>query len=476
MKFLPKLLSVLLIFLALSSNFLFVNKNYLTALDISFIGFVLNYFLIILKYKSINIFLILRVICLTIPGFVATLAWVIDEKIYRGHYLAFFIQTPYVTTFISIASLYCLIINSFFIYKFGGNDLIFNFYKIKDFFKKRSIIISYAKARYAALFSIIFGVFLTAQKGFKLINQGYNPMTEIKYFSTPIDNVQAVLHNICVSIVISHVLIGIKDKRADRLLNLCLIGYSLPILTGSRCDYVVGLLTILVLKISRTKFFKNLMQSTKGNATIFLTIFISSFTSYLLAIFLKFISIYRASNYGFFESIKRINLLIIEREGYKVINLDTITHVLGSFYSFGYKVLEQGQNYLYGKSYIEYFFRLIPSSLRQGIPLKYQLEWQTDILGNSVTAGGNLEIAEAFFNFGLLGVIFISLLTTLLIIYIAKRSIKNLSFMILFFTISFESFRYIWYGYFALFKLISVFVIFYPFINYLSPKIIKKLN
>ena len=146
-----------------------------------------------------------------------------------------------------------------------------------------------------------------------------------------------------------------------------------------------------------------------------------------------------------------LSIFIIEKEGYRVLNLDTINHILGSFYSFGYKILEQGQDYLYGKSYLEYFFRLTPSIFRQGIPLKYALEWHTHISDYIVAEGGNLEIAEAFYNFGLLGVILVSLFTSSLLIFIAKQASKNIAFMVLFLTLGFESVRYIWYQYFAFF-------------------------
>ncbi len=480
MNIVAKLLSIPLFILVIIATILFSTGNLQASLQISLFAFIVNYSIIFLKSRFVNIFLTIRLIIISLPGFIANLSWAIDSEIYRGHYLAFFIQTPYITTFISIATLYCLLINTFFIFKFGSNSLILNFYKNREFYKNKSIAISFKKARYAALISVVIGIFYSIRNGFRIITQTYaNPDFDAN-FNTPLDSILGVLQNIFVSIVITHLWIGVKDKRANKLYTLCLIGYLFPLLSGARCDYIIGSLTLLICIILNSKIYKKYTERIKGESRFFLPITLIILFTYSLIIILRFISHYRTGylGYGFFETIKNIinplDFLTIENEGYKTFNLEALNHVIGSFYSFGYKIFEQGQDFLWGKSYLEYIFRLIPSFLRQGIDLNYQLEWQTAILGNVVTQGGNLEIAEAFYNFGFIGVILVSLINTSLIIFIAKKSSSNLTLMGLFIAISFESFRYIWYQNFALFKLLSVFVIFYPFINYLSPKFIKK--
>jgi hypothetical protein len=189
----------------------------------------------------------------------------------------------------------------------------------------------------------------------------------------------------------------------------------------------------------------------------FLTWFASVFTGIIRANFS--ISTILSSPIQLFIS------LFKEVNNYLVLNLDTASMTIGTLNVIPYKIIEKG--YLYGSSYFEWIPRTLPAFINPNRPedISFQMQYNGEWFG----WGGIHEVAEAYWNFGIFGVIIVPFLFSYIMNTFGKRFIKSKSLysaIPLVWIIMLP--RYVWYQSFAFYKsTITLFLIIY-FLNYLK--------
>ncbi len=112
------------------------------------------------------------------------------------------------------------------------------------------------------------------------------------------------------------------------------------------------------------------------------------------------------------------------------------------------------QNYIdyqFGKTYFEYLLRSPPEFLYPGRPEDYA--WMF-LKYNTITIGGFFELAEIYFNFGILGMFFMPGIISFLISYVYEKAKRTQSILHYFLLFSFlgSLFRGAWYQTFAFYK------------------------
>ncbi len=141
----------------------------------------------------------------------------------------------------------------------------------------------------------------------------------------------------------------------------------------------------------------------------------------------------------------------------RMFNLGTIGDIATNFYSI-YGLIDEGRmGYLYGKSYIEFIPRTLPSVIYPNRP--EGLEWIFQDYG--LTSGGGIfELAEAFANFGIIGVIFIPGFLTYCYARIFMHAIikRTPKLFLLYSIVVSLFFRGIWYQNFAVYKSIITWI------------------
>ena len=144
-------------------------------------------------------------------------------------------------------------------------------------------------------------------------------------------------------------------------------------------------------------------------------------------------------------------------EGFIVFNLDTASMVVGTLNVIPFKILDTG--FLLGQSYLDWIPRTLPSFLYSERPLSLAFEMKHE--GSWFGWGGIHENAEAYYNFGILGSIFVPMIISFSMNSFGKSFIKSKS---LFSAIPIVWLimlpRYTWYQSFALYKsTLTIFVI-----------------
>jgi hypothetical protein len=143
-------------------------------------------------------------------------------------------------------------------------------------------------------------------------------------------------------------------------------------------------------------------------------------------------------------------------QGYIALNLDTASMTVGTLNVIPYKIVEKG--YLYGSSYLDWIPRTLPSFLYENRPedLAFQMHYNGDWFG----WGGVHEVAEAYWNFGVLGAVLIPLLISLILNLLGNKLINSKSLysaIPLVWLIMLP--RYVWYQSFGFYK--STIVLFF---------------
>ncbi len=153
--------------------------------------------------------------------------------------------------------------------------------------------------------------------------------------------------------------------------------------------------------------------------------------------------------------------LINEIYGHKILYLETGNMMLGGIYSAIVQARDGITGYLWGESYFNYLLIAPPAFL--GFPRPLGLEWLTDINGEVMTQGGIFEVAEAYWNFGLIGCFFVSFLISYVFGWILKRGLKynNYFYLTWYLVFGFMGFRAIWYQNFSYFRIMTVMLVVY---------------
>lgn len=143
------------------------------------------------------------------------------------------------------------------------------------------------------------------------------------------------------------------------------------------------------------------------------------------------------------------NLFFKFNDGYLIFNLDTASMVIGTLNVIPYKLSETG--YLLGQSYLDWLPRTLPSILHSNRPLSlaYEMKYNSTWFG----WGGIHEVAESYYNFGLLGVVILPFFISYLLKSLGKSFIKSYSLYTAIPVVWLIMMpRYIWYQTFALYK------------------------
>ena len=130
---------------------------------------------------------------------------------------------------------------------------------------------------------------------------------------------------------------------------------------------------------------------------------------------------------------------------------------------------------LYGQSYFDYIMRTPPAFL--GTDRPEDLALQMDVYGIMMAQGGIFEVAEAYWNFGLVGAFIVPFILTKFLAFLLEGGLKGTSNSF-FYYVTFLSFslmmpRGIWYQTFASWRLITICIIF-TFIYLLYKTLILK--
>lgn len=167
----------------------------------------------------------------------------------------------------------------------------------------------------------------------------------------------------------------------------------------------------------------------------------------------------------------------VAKDGTLFFNLDTASSTVGTFHV-AYINVHNLNNMLYGKSYIDWIPRTLPSFLYPNRP--QSLAWQMTIDGTQFAMGGVQDIAEQYWNFGRLGVVFISFIIAYGVGILSLTFIqKNPFFIAIPFVWLATLPRWHWYQTFTLYKgfltiLILVFFLHFVYhVVYLNKKIKK---
>jgi hypothetical protein len=253
-----------------------------------------------------------------------------------------------------------------------------------------------------------------------------------------------------------------ENRMGNGYLLISIFTLILGVLAGSRADYLPQAFIIVFLafnrKITDILLKKQYMKLIKW----FLLFLLFVFIGYLFA---TFVSIWRVglSPWLAFDIMlaNKNSLLINEAYGHKMFFFETGNMMLGSLYSAIVQVREGITGFLLGESYFNYFLIAPPAFL--GLPRPLGLEWATDINGTIMTQGGIFEVAEAYWNFGLLGCFFVSLFISYFFGWLLQRGLKknNYFYLVWYMVYGLHGFRSVWYQNFSYFRLMTIMLVIY---------------
>ncbi len=157
----------------------------------------------------------------------------------------------------------------------------------------------------------------------------------------------------------------------------------------------------------------------------------------------------------------RHGTLFNDSYGHKMLYFETGNMMLGGFYSAIVQVKDNITGYLFGKSYLNYLALSPPAFL--GLPRPLGLAWLTAINGETMTQGGIFEVAEAYWNFGLVGCFLVSFFISYTFGWLLKRGLKynNYFFLVWYLVAGFMGFRAVWYQNFSYFRIMTVMLVVY---------------
>ena len=255
----------------------------------------------------------------------------------------------------------------------------------------------------------------------------------------------------------------LKDNKY-RLLSLFLIGYLLIwgiLIRGGRLEFLSGLLTIFIAsQVSEGKspaiHFKNYLYL--AGAAVLMEVF-----GYLRA------TLASTPAETMFEMYQRFY-----ESG--LIFAGTLSGIASTFANVLHMIRYEVIDFQYGLPYLEYILRSPPQFLYPDRPP--DLSSIFDIYGYA-SMGGFFELAEAYLNFGLIGVFLVPFFLSWLIAYIYKQSIRGYNFYFFLLLGLMSVFpRGAWYQSFAYYKsLLTGTLIFLIYLAAISTyRVIKRLS
>jgi hypothetical protein len=258
-------------------------------------------------------------------------------------------------------------------------------------------------------------------------------------------------------------LTGITPRNIERKYVYIAILSLIPgMMAGSRADFLPQAFIVLML-IANPKIVEIL--AAKRYWMLLLSYFIGSAVLLALAYLVaSFIAIWRSGGVDISVVIQMMlnsekGFLVQELNDEKVLWLETGNMMLGSLYSAIVQVREGLTGLLFGESYLNYLLISPPAFL--GLPRPLGLEWFTDINGVTMTLGGIFEVAEAYWNFGLVGCFAVSFGLSYFFAWLLRRGVlhNNYFFLVWYFVFGIHGLRSIWYQTFSYFRLMTVMLV-----------------
>lgn len=259
-------------------------------------------------------------------------------------------------------------------------------------------------------------------------------------------------------------LAGMRGNRMDfRYLLVSIFSLILGMLAGSRADYLPQAFIVILLVFNHNIMDVFVKKQYMKLIKWILLVVLFLFTGYFAA---TFIGIWRAGSLSTWQVLDIIlenknGLVINYSYGHKMLYFDAGNMMLGGLYSAIVQVREGITGFLLGKSYIDYFLIAPPAFL--GLPRPLGLEWATGIGDQTMTQGGIFEVAEAYWNFGVLGCFFVSLFISYVFGWLLQRGLKanNYFYLVWYMVYGLHGFRSVWYQNFAYFRLMTVMLVVY---------------
>lgn len=255
-----------------------------------------------------------------------------------------------------------------------------------------------------------------------------------------------------------------RDQIRPVILWACMITLVFGLAAGSRADFLPQLFIIFVLlfnshirvMLEQRRYIKILKWMVLGCLLLVLgyagAFFIAAWRSgvNIVAIVPQMIDEDRG-------------ILINTLYGHDMFYLETGNMMLGGLYAAIVNVKEGVTGFLLGESYLNYLLTAPPAFL--GLPRPLGLEWTTEISGMTMSQGGIFEVAEAYWNFGFIGCLFVSFLISLAFGWLLQKGLwKNNYFLLTWYLVfGFMAFRAIWYQNFSYFRIMTVMLIIYFF-------------
>lgn len=261
-------------------------------------------------------------------------------------------------------------------------------------------------------------------------------------------------------------LLLIAGVRGNRIrpgyLLLVMLTLVLGILVGSRADYLPQIFIVAMLAFNKTVSEALAREEYYRFAKWFIVVIMMLAFGYLSATFVAIwrVGITPAEALELMMDTER-GLLIKELFGKKLLWLETGNMMLGGLYSAIIQARDGITGYLWGESYFNYLLIAPPAFL--GLPRPLGLEWWTHINGETMSMGGIFEVAEAYWNFGLIGCFIVSFFISYAFAWILKRGLKfnNYFYLTWYLVYGFMGFRAIWYQNFSYFRIMTVMLVVY---------------
>ena len=428
----------------------------------------LSYSFYMIRLFSGNIIIIFRFLLLLVPIFITSYVW----WLYRGHiYTAFFgfeFQTLK-ATYIIVMGGFLSVIGS----AAGWFAGMLYFKSVNTTAEKKKNFYDHLNSRYKKILilglsgSIFFGLAYYIVSGGSVYSTGG--------YATGVGHINILfgVYNVFQMFFTSLVLIAIslKKKKYALAFFILIFSYVLGVLTGSRADYLLPVLFLIIIYIDGNllnKFYVNTKSIIrKRYLKLFILVFLGFFVSTAIGFWRNDIKL------DLFSIILKYlthisSVLFLKLNYHKVFFMGgTANEMIGGFYGIVQRIHLGYSNFYYGMDYLNYIPRLLPAFIRPESFNKLGLAYHTNINGVIMSQGGIFEPAEAYVNFGFLGCFFISFLISFFFVWLLKKAKKNFSifFMSWYIVNGFMLSRAVWYQNFAFARIMSVmlflYVIFY---------------
>jgi len=283
-----------------------------------------------------------------------------------------------------------------------------------------------------------------------------------------------IFHFIGISLLI---LGSVRGSRIEpRYLLTAIASLVLGMLTGSRADFLPQAAIILLL-IFNQQIVKVLEEKKYIKLVKWFLVFV--FVFFIALVIASFIAIWR-SGLNLLAVLEILwsnsdSFFIKTTSEHRLLFFETGNMMLGGLYS-AIVNTEQGllvdnfdgvSGFLLGRSYLNYFLITPPAFL--DLPRPLGLEWSTQINGLAMSQGGIFEVAEAYWNFGLLGCFCVSLFISYVFGFLLKRGLRgnNYFYLVWYIVYGLHGLRCVWYQNFSYFRLMTIMMLIYVLAQFL---------